>query len=105
MKIRNSWLVVTLAVVGLVACAVTFLRFVTTITGNALPWRPGLDAREFYLAVGDAYSRGFQVGFFFAFFLVVLALAVAGFVQRRRRAVRRLEVAPEARRPLPNPEA
>lgn len=94
MKIRHHWLVVVLAVVGLTACGIAFARFVTAISSNTLPWYSGLNARDFYVAVGAAYSRGFLVGFFFAFFLVVLSVAVATHVRRRRRrlAHRPLEV-------------
>lgn len=77
-------LILVLALVGLAACVEAFSRFVLTLMRNGLLWRPELSAREFYLAVGDAYGRGFTVGFFFAFFLVVLAFAVSAALEGRR---------------------
>ena len=90
-------LVLALAVVGLFACADAFAGFIRTVMHNGLPWSSDLSAREFYQVVGEAYGRGFTVGFFFAFFLVILALAVsAGFERHRarRRALLRETASP-----------
>ncbi len=84
LKPRERLVALSIAVAGLAACTGAFGVFVLKILFNRLPWRVDQTAREHYLAVGNAYSNGFATGFFFCFFLTLLAVAVAAWVQQKR---------------------
>ncbi len=84
MSSMTRWSVTLIAVIGLVVCSAVVGGFLTTIVNNELPWSEGVSASTYYLAVGSAYSRGFVVGFFFSFFLVLLAVVVAAWFEARR---------------------
>lgn len=74
-----------LAIAGTAACLVALGAFFREFIGNRIPWRPLLSAREHYLAVGNAFSRGFTTGFFLCFFLVLTAIVVGASRDNRRR--------------------
>lgn len=84
MSSLTRWSVTLIAVIGLVVCTAVVGGFLLTIVNNELPWSDGVSASTYYLAVGSAYSRGFVVGFFFSFFLVLLAVVVAAWFEARR---------------------
>ena len=100
----KSRIVLALAGLGAAFCAYQLVVFLREIVGNQLPWEHSAKfTREHYVAVGEAYSRGFAVGFFLCFFLAVMALVVGTWYEtvvrpRRRRAAVSLEPArvPEA---------
>lgn len=85
---RHRKLVLILSFWGTVLCVLTLVRFFDEIVGNRIPWRPLLSAREHYLAVGGAFSRGFSTGFFLCFFLMLAAVAIGTWVEQRREARR-----------------
>ena len=84
MKPRVRWSVTLIAVIGLAVCAVVVGGFLLTMVNNGLPWEEGLSASSYYTAVGSAYSGGFVAGFFFSFFLVLLAVVTAAWFDARR---------------------
>jgi len=63
-----------LGLAGTGVCLTLLIRFLLMIINNGLPWNPSDGVRGHYLAVGDSFSRGFSVGFFFCFFLALAAL-------------------------------
>ncbi len=75
-----------LAVAGTGACLIALGAFFREFVENRIPWRPLLSAREHYLAVGSAFSRGFTTGFFLCFFLMLTAILVGTWFERRRPA-------------------
>jgi len=85
MKPRLRWTVTLIALSGLIGCAVVILGFLWAIASNALPWVEGLSAADYYTAVGAAYNKGFVSGFFFSFFLVLLAVVGAAWIDSKRR--------------------
>ncbi len=85
MKPRVRWTVTLIALSGLIGCAVVILGFLWAIANNALPWVEGLSAADYYTAVGAAYNKGFVSGFFFSFFLVLLAVVGAAWIDSKRR--------------------
>jgi hypothetical protein len=85
MRTHHRWIALTVAVTGITVCLVVLAGFVLTIAHNELPWTPDQSVREHYLAVGDAYSRGFIVGFFLSFFLIVLAVVISAWYDHRRK--------------------
>jgi len=83
MNRRHSFAALVVAIPGAAACVVALALFVWSIVSNSLAWRDGQGAREYYLAVGEAYSHGFITGFFLCFFLLVVGLAVAAWFPAR----------------------
>ncbi len=62
------------AALGAGYCFYLLVGFLRIIAVNGLEWDGAAgSAREHYLAVGEAYSKGFVVGFFLCFFLAVIA--------------------------------
>ena len=101
----NRKIALAISISGAAVCFWLLVGFLRVIADNRLPWEGSARfTREHYLAVGEAYSRGFAVGFFFAFFLVVAALIVGTWyestVKARRAAAARtpapFEALPEA---------
>ncbi|ANM31565.1 hypothetical protein ABI59_21355 [Acidobacteria bacterium Mor1] len=78
------WIVLAVALTGIGFCLTSIVRFFGRIIGNGLQWNEREFFQEHYLAVGDAYSQAFLVGFFLCFFLVMVAVAVGQHVERRR---------------------
>jgi hypothetical protein len=85
MKQRLRWTDTLIALSGLIGCAVVILGFLWSIANNALPWVEGLSAANYYTAVGAAYNKGFVSGFFFSFFLVLLAVVGSAYIDSKRR--------------------
>lgn len=73
---RSRQIALGLAAIGAGYCTYLLVGFVQIIRHNRLPWDGYALTREHYLAVGEAYSRGFAVGFFLCFCLTVVALIV-----------------------------
>jgi hypothetical protein len=76
---------ILVSVVGVAGCVIALGVFVLAVAGNQLPWHPGMTVQEHYLEVGRSYTKGFVVGFFLCFFMMVGALGVSHFFERRRR--------------------
>lgn len=76
MQTRDRRIALILALAGIGACMTGMLAFVINIVNNTLPWHPGQSIREYYQVVGNSYSQGFFIGFFFCFFMTLVVLAV-----------------------------
>ena len=76
------------SVLGVAGCVLALGGFVFAVAANHLSWHPGMSVQEHYLEMGRSYTRGFVVGFFLCFFMVVGALGVSYFVESRRRKIR-----------------
>jgi len=73
------------ATVGAGYCFYLLIGFLGVIADNRLPWEgTGGYTRDHYLAVGQAYSRGFAVGFFLCFCLGLIALLVGTWYEALR---------------------
>ena len=84
MRVRDRWITLIVAFVGMTVCLIGVVGFIWSVSSNNLPWDPNKPAREYYLEVGSAYGDGFIMGFFLCFFLVLAALAIGawlGYVQ------------------------
>lgn len=101
MKAGHRPLAAMFALMGVTACVLALSRFLLNWAYNGLAWRPGLTARDHYLAVGHSYAEGFVVGFFLAFFLVVLAVVVSSWAEDRRGRARPVTLDPLARTTTP----
>ena len=89
MKPQHRWIALTVAVTGTISCLVILAGFLLTIAHNELPWAQDQPARDYYLSVGDAYSKGFVTGFFLSFFLIVLAVVLSAWIEHRRKAAKK----------------
>lgn len=75
------------AVPGAIACLLAMGAFLKKIVDNRIAGPvPGAE-RQYYIAVGDAYSGGFVTGFFFCFFLLLAGLVVSHHFEMRRARV------------------
>lgn len=81
---RHRTVSLALAVPGVFVCLGAVAAFVLRMSQNGLPDDVGTSVRASYLAVGDAFSRGFAAGFFLCFFLVIVAFAIGTWVEHRR---------------------
>lgn len=86
MRNRNHWIAFVVAAAGASLCLTLLFGFLATMRDNNLPWRTGETPRDFYLAIGETYTQGFTVGFFLCFFLIMIAVCVGGWLERRRQA-------------------
>ena len=86
---HRTWAAVV-SLVGLTVSASYFLRFLRGWATNALPVGDGMSRREVYGVVGRMYADGFVAGFFTAFSLVVLSIAVSSWWEERERSRERL---------------
>lgn len=84
------------ALAGLLVSAAYFLRFVHGWATNRLPVGDGMSRREVYGVVGKMYADGFVAGFFMAFCLVVLSIAVSSWWEERGRSRAALRPEPAA---------
>ena len=82
---RHSWISLLIAIPGALVCVLAIVGFVWRILTNQLPFHNALSASEHYQAVGHAYGDGFLAGFFFAFFLTLVAFAISALVAQRRK--------------------
>ncbi len=82
MQPRHRAVFFAIAIPGLFGSVLAIGRFVLAVRENRLAWHPAQSPREYYQALGSAFSHGFGAGFFLCFFLVLLALA-AGAGRRR----------------------
>jgi len=73
----KSRVALVIATLGAGYCGYLLVGFLRVIADNRLPWEAESPfTREHYLAVGEAYSRGFAVGFFLCFCLGVMAFVI-----------------------------
>jgi uncharacterized membrane protein len=86
---RNRSFAALAAVAGIAVSAIAAIRFILDWSHGELDWWNGFAGRELYLAAGRGYGKGFVVGFFLAFSLVVLAIAVSSWWESRRARRRR----------------
>ncbi len=83
------------ATLGAGYCFYLLIGFLRVIAGNQLPWEGSARfTREHYLAVGEAYSRGFVVGFFLCFCLAVIAFVIGSWYEKSVKTRRAREEAP-----------
>jgi hypothetical protein len=80
---RHRRLALILSIPGIVACLFAIAAFLLDFLHNRLPWLPGASHRGQYLAIGQAFSRGFIAGFFLCFFLMLAAFAVGTWFDQR----------------------
>ncbi len=90
---RNRSFAALAAVAGIATCALAGIRFLLDWSRGELDWWAGFSGRELYLAAGRGYGKGFVVGFFLAFSLVLLAIAVSSWWENRRARRRREDLA------------
>ncbi len=84
---RTRQISLAVATLGAGYCVYLLVGFLQVIADNRLPWEGSARfTREHYLAVGEAYSRGFVVGFFLCFCLAVIAFAIGSWYEKSRRA-------------------
>jgi hypothetical protein len=81
----NRRIVLGIAASGAAYCVYLLVGFVGVIANNRLPWEGTAFTRDHYLAVGQAYSNGFAVGFFLCFCLAVMAFVVGSWYEQRVR--------------------
>ena len=86
---RNRSFAMFAAVAGITTCGIAAIRFFLDWNRGELDWWNGFAGRELYLAAGRGYGKGFVVGFFLAFSLVVLAIAISSWWESRRALRRR----------------
>jgi hypothetical protein len=80
---RTPQLSLAAATLGTGYCLYLLIGFLRVIADNRLPWEgTARFTREHYLAVGEAYSRGFVVGFFLCFCLAVIAFVVGNWYEK-----------------------
>ena len=89
---RNRSFAALAAVAGIAVTAIAAIRFFLDWSRGELDWGSGFAGRELYLAAGRGYGEGFVVGFFLAFSLVLLAIAVSSWWEGRRARRRRERV-------------
>jgi len=82
---RHRRIALVIAPVGIVVCLTALMQFIVMWAMNGLSWSEGMRAQDHYQTVGHFFSRGFVVGFFFSFFLLVLSVAVSSWWEDRRR--------------------
>jgi hypothetical protein len=80
---KERVIAVLISLVGAIACLAAVTRFVFLVLWNGLAWTPDLPVRDYYLAIGEAYTQGFVAGFFFCFFLALAAVALASWAGLR----------------------
>ncbi len=92
---RTRQISLAVATLGAGYCLYLLVGFLRVIADNRLPWE-GTDrfTREHYLAVGEAYSRGFVVGFFLCFCLAVVAFIIGNWYEKSVRSRRAAAEAP-----------
>jgi len=79
----NTRRIVLILAAGATAyCIYLLVGFVGVIADNGLPWEGAENIRDYYLAVGQAYSSGFAVGFFLCFGLAVMAFVVGSWYEQ-----------------------
>jgi hypothetical protein len=75
-----------IATTGMGVCLVGLFGFVAMVATNNLPWHPDWTVQDHYVEIGRSYSQGFIVGFFLCFFLIMGAVSVVAWMDKRRRA-------------------
>lgn len=83
---RHRRIAFVIAPVGILVCLTALMQFIVMWTMNGLAWHEGMRARDHYQTVGHFFSRGFVVGFFFSFFLLLGAVAVSSWWEDRQRS-------------------
>jgi Na+/proline symporter len=84
MSRRERWTALVIGIPGALFCLGAVAVFVGRVVTNDLAKMPRIPSTEYYLAVGDAYSGGFATGFFLCLSLVLVAVAIAAWVEVRR---------------------
>lgn len=75
---------ILIGIPGVVLSLLALAGFLLKILNNGLERPAGSTIQAFYRAVGEAYSGGFLHGFSLCFFLTLLAVATASWLERRR---------------------
>ncbi len=83
MNSRHRRMAVVLAIPGIAVCLFAIAAFLLDFLHNRLPWLPGGSHRAQYMALGQAFSRGFVAGFFLCFFLMLVAVSVGTWFDQR----------------------
>ena len=92
---RTRQISLAAATLGAGYCLYSLIGFLRIIADNRLVWEGSARfTREHYLAVGEAYSRGFVVGFFLCFCLAVIALIIGNWYEKSVRSRRAVAEAP-----------
>ncbi len=92
---RTRQISLAVATLGAGYCLYLLIGFLRIIAGNRLAWEGSARfTREHYLAVGEAYSRGFIVGFFLCFCLAVVAFVVGSWYEKSVKTRRAAAEAP-----------
>ena len=79
---KRRWIPVVVAAIGATVWVGAIGGFLVTVLTNNLTAGPK-DIRQYYVAVGQFYVQGFTVGFFLCFFLILFAVGILGFLDRR----------------------
>ena len=93
-------ILIVIGIAGVLLSTVGFVDFVQVIRSNAVSDGEPVGLREYYLQIGNFYSRGFTTGFFFCFSLMLVAVTIGTWYDDRAKA-RRARVA--AHTALPDP--
>ena len=92
---RSRQFSLVVAMLGAGYCSYLLIGFLRMIADNRLPWEGTAQfTRDHYLAVGEAYSKGFVVGFFLCFCLAVIAFVVGNWYEKSVRTRRAAAEAP-----------
>ncbi len=84
MNSRHRRMALILAIPGIAACLFATVAFLLDYDHNRLPWDRLQSHRAQYVALGQAFTRGFVAGFFLCFFLMLVAVAAGTWFDLRR---------------------
>ena len=84
MSRRHRWTALAIGIPGALTCLGALILFLSRVVNNDLATFAKIPSRDYYLAVGDAYSGGFVTGFFLCFSLVLVAVAAGKWIESRR---------------------
>jgi len=88
LKAHHRLVALLVAVPGVLICLGAVALFLEQVVNNRVLGPIRGNERQYYLAVGDAYSGGFITGFFLCFFLVIMGIVATAYFESRRAAVR-----------------
>lgn len=81
---RHRWTALAIGIPGVLVCFAALVLFVGRVLNNDLATFAKIPSRDYYLAIGDAYSGGFVTGFFLCFSLVLVAVAAGRWMESKR---------------------